>query len=167
MFCFGPMSFEVKAWIFVQLIVFQTPLSIFVSWCLNKKELALMLIGFREIFNCKVSLKPRCSMCLLIVERNFAHSFDQVANFQKSTLEKITIKVTKVVLIQVFFLTVGSKHKKMKMKTRNTMAPSHHSKASSSQKRESHFSLAWVMEFSICLLKKYSCLQHLPKSGYP
>ena len=71
-------------------------------------------------------------MCLLTVEKNFAHSFDQVAKFQKNTFEKIAIKITKVVLMQAFFLTVVSKHKKTKMKTRNTMALSHHSKASSS-----------------------------------
>ena len=45
------------------------------------------------------------------------------------------------------------------MKKRNTVAPSYHSKVTPTQKsllysRESHFSLAWVMEFSII----YSCL---------
>ena len=40
------------------------------------------------------------------------------------------------------------------MKTRNTMAPLNHFKFSSSQERESHFSLVWVMEVSII----YSCL---------
>ena len=33
------------------------------------------------------------------------------------TLDEITITVTEVVLTQVFFLTVGSKHKKIKIKT--------------------------------------------------
>ena len=48
------------------------------------------------------------------------------------------IRVTEVALMQVFFRTVGFKHtqhaKKVKMKTRNTMAPSYYSKASSTQK---------------------------------
>ena len=56
----------------------------------------------------------------------------------------------------VFFFTIGSKQKKKK-KTRNTMAPLYHSKVSSIRKtREFHFSLVWVMEFSIistCLSK--------------
>ena len=33
------------------------------------------------------------------------------------TLDEITITVTEVVLTQVSFLTVGSKHKKLKIKT--------------------------------------------------
>ena len=54
-------------------------------------------------------------MSLQIVEKNV---------FSK----KSTITVTEVVLIQVFFLIVGSKHRKIKIKIRNTIAPSYHSK---------------------------------------
>ena len=54
--------------------------------------------------------------------------------------------MTKVVLIQLFSLTVVSKQK-VKMKTWNTMAPSYHSALL--KIRESHLSLVWLMEFSI------------------
>ena len=68
------------------------------------------------------------------------------------------IRVTEVALIQVFFRTVGFKHtqhaKKVKMKTRNTMAPSYYSKASSTQKWEFNCFLVWFMEFSFI----FSCL---------
>ena len=53
-----------QAQAFVQLIVFWTPLPIFVSWYSSKEELARMLIHFRKIFNCKVSLKCRCQCAL-------------------------------------------------------------------------------------------------------
>ena len=53
------------------------------------------------------------------------------SNFQNSTFEIITITVTEIVLIQIFFFTIGSKQKN---KTENTeyMAPS--CKSTQSQK---------------------------------
>ena len=73
-------------------------------------------------------------------------------DFQNDTFEKKPIIATEVVLIQLLSYNVSKQ--KIKMKTRNTMAPSYHSKVTSTQKtllysRESHFSLVWVMEFSI------------------
>ena len=47
---------------------------------------------------------------------------------------KIPIKAIEVVFIQVFSVTVVSKQK-MKMKTRNTMALSYHSKVTSNQNK--------------------------------
>ena len=68
--------------------------------------------------------------------------------------KKIIITVTEVVLIQLFSYNVSKQN--IKMKTRNTMAPSYHLKVTSTQKSllESHFSLVWVMELSII----YYCL---------
>ena len=71
----------------------------------------------RKIFNCKISFKCPCQG---------ASCCDQVlleCHFQK----KITITATEVVLIHLFSLTVVS-DQKVKMKTRNTMALSCHSK---------------------------------------
>ena len=48
--------------------------------------------------------------------------------------KKITITATEVVLIQLFSYTVVSKQK-IKMRTRNTMAPSYHSKVTSTQNK--------------------------------
>ena len=58
--------------------------------------------------------------------------------------------MTEIDLIQVLFFTVGSKQK-IKMKIRNTMALSYDSKVSSTQTKEFHFSLVWVMGFSLYL----------------
>ena len=136
---FGEMFFKVQAWIFVQLIVFQAPSLIFVSY-LTKEELAALFIHSCKIFICKVSLKWRWECAFKLSRKNFEHSCHQVANFQNGTFERITITVTEVVLIQVLFLTIGSKHTqthththKIKMKKQNTMAPSYHSKVSSTQ----------------------------------
>ena len=56
--------------------------------------------------------------------------------------------VVEVALIQVSFPSVGSKQK-IKMDTRNTMASSYHSKDRILKTWEFHFSLVWVIEFSI------------------
>ena len=53
-----------------------------------------------------------------MIDISFKNLPDQVASFQDGNFEKITITETEVVLIQVFFLAVGSKHKKI-IKTRN------------------------------------------------
>ena len=84
-----------------------------------------------------------------MLRKNFEHSSDQVT-FRTAISRKITITVTEVVLIQVFVLIIGSK------KNYNWK---HHSSVSSTQKWESHFSLVWVMEFSVislCLSQIFS-----------
>ena len=84
-----------------------------------------------------------------MLRKNFEHSSDQVT-FRTAISRKITITVTEVVLIQVFVLIIGSK------KNYNWK---HHSRVSSTQKWESHFSLVWFMEFSIispCLSQIFS-----------
>ena len=132
MFYFGPMLFEVQALIFVYLIIFQVPLPIFVLWFLTKKELAPIWSIFlksstvKYLSNAVVNGPPNCG------EKNFEPSCDQVVNIRNFPFWKNYLTVTEVVLIQVFFLTVGSKEKKMK--TRNTMAPSYHPEVSSTQK---------------------------------
>ena len=70
-------------------------------------------------------------------------------NFQDGTFEKIIITVAEITLIQVSFLNVGSKQKKNKNEH-----PEYHSihtiqKSDLLKAWEFHFSLAWVMEFSI------------------
>ena len=99
-----------------------------------------------------ISVKSSIVKCLSQLSRkDFEYSCHQVANFQSDTSKNITITVTGVVLMQLFFLTVGSEHKKIKMQKQNTMAPLYHSKFSSTQIREPHFSLAWVMELVLHL----------------
>ena len=73
-----------------------------------------------------------------------------INNFQNNTFETITIMIlTIVILIQLFFLMVGSKQKIIKMKAQNTMAPSYHSKSALLKTKELRFSLVWVITFSI------------------
>ena len=105
-----------------------------------------MLIHARKIFNCSVYFKCRYQCTSWLLNENSEQNWDQVT-FRNSTFEKITIAVTKVLLIQMFFLTVG--YEKIKMKTQNTMAPLYHSKVGSLKARESHFSFVWIMEFDI------------------
>ena len=67
------------------------------------------------------------------------------SNFQNSTFEIITITVTEIVLIQMFFFTIDSKQKN---KNENT---EYHGTFIQvySKPRSSIFFFAWVMEFSI------------------
>ena len=63
--------------------------------------------------------------------------------------------MTKIVLIQVLFLPLLL-NKKIKMKTQNTMALFAIKKSALLKTRESHFSVAWIMELiniSLCLGK--------------
>ena len=66
------------------------------------------------------------------------------SHFQSSTFEIITITVTEIVSIQMFFLPLVL-NKKIKLKIWNTIAPS----CKLLNAKEFHFSFAWVMEFSI------------------
>ena len=72
-------------------------------------------------------------------------------NFQDSTFEIITITVTEIVPIQLFFFTVASKQK-FKANIRNTIVPSYIQKSALLKTIEFHFSLVWIMEFSIISL---------------
>ena len=74
------------------------------------KDLARMLIYVCKKKNCRVSFKMLLSMCLVLLRRYFEHSCDHVT-FRMPFSKKTTITVTEVVLIQVSFLTVGSKQK--------------------------------------------------------
>ena len=56
-------------------------------------------------------------------------------DFQNDTFEKITIKVTGVVLIELSFFTVCSKLEKIKMNTWNTISSSYFSKIWSIQNK--------------------------------
>ena len=96
---------------------------------------------------CFIMFKSLTGKCLSYVVVNMPHNcLERTLNIIviKSLLEqhsqRVTITMTEVVLIQVFFLTIDSKH---------SMEPSSYSKVSSAQKMESYFSLFWVMEFSI------------------
>ena len=71
-----------------------------------------MLIYFRKIFHCKVSHKCYCQYFSSSSRKDFEHSYDQEANCQNGSFEKITITVAEFVLIQVFFFTVGCKTQK-------------------------------------------------------
>ena len=67
------------------------------------------------------------------------------SNFQNSTFEIITTTVTEIVLIQMFFFTIGSKQK-----DKNENAEYHGTFIQVySKPRSSIFFFAWVMEFSI------------------
>ena len=91
------------------------------------EELARILIYVRKIFICRASFKLLRS-----------------SNFQNATFKKITISVKEVILIQLSFLTVGSKQK-MKINPWNTMASLHHSKIRFTQNKGVPF---------------FSCLDH-------
>ena len=133
--CLGAMLFKEQARLFVQLIISKAPSPIFVSWYFPKKELTSILIHVHKVIKCLLN-------AVVNVPRNCWEPWKQLIwnNFQNSTLEVITITVTQIVLIQVFFLPLLL-NRKIKMKTRNTMAPSHHSKISSTQNQEVQFFL--------------------------
>ena len=86
---------------FVQLISSKASLPFFVSWYLSKKELTRILILVRKIFNCKVPVSAFVSL-----PHNCWELWKQLisSNFQNATFKIITITVTKLVAIQVFFL---------------------------------------------------------------
>ena len=76
-----------------------------------------------------------CCQCgLQLLRTNFKHSCNQVSTIAVISM-KITVTVTEVVLIQMSFLTVGSKQNKTKqkknMKIRNTIESSFTSKVKS------------------------------------
>ena len=106
-----------------------------------------MMIYVRKIFNCKVLFKYRCQGAPSLLKKNFKHSCNQVLS-EWRFWKKITITATEVVLIQLFSLTVVSKTKQ-KMKTRNTTAPSYHSKVTSIQNKG--------ISFSSCLFHGMYC----------
>ena len=103
-------------------LIFQAPWPIFVHDIYPRKNLHL---------SWSMSLKSSTVRCLsdgaVNVPRNcWKRTFNKLisSNFPNGTFEVITITVTEIVLILVFF-TFGSK-KKTKMKTGNTVAPSYH-----------------------------------------
>ena len=73
------------------------------------KDLARMLIHVRKIQNCKYLSRYCCQCASLLLNWNCALC-DQV-NLRISLAEKTTRAVGKVILIQVSFLTFGSKQK--------------------------------------------------------
>ena len=85
---------------------------------------AHILIHFRKTFNCKISRKCCCQYTLQLVRNNFENIF-----------KKTTIRATEVVLIQVLFLTVGSKPKN---KNENTK----------------YHNMKWKVHFSLACLGK-------------
>ena len=76
--------------------------------------------------------------------KSFEHNRDQVLSEWHFRKNKISVTATEFILIQLFSYTVVSKQK-IKMKTRNTMTPSYHSKVTSTQNNGDPF---------------YSCLPH-------
>ena len=66
------------------------------------------------------------------------------SNFQNSTFEIITTTVTEIVLIQMFFFTIGSKQK-----DKNENAEYHGTFIQVYSKPRSSIFFVWVMEFSI------------------
>ena len=106
------------------------------------KELACMLIHVRKIFSCRMSFKMMSWMCL-------ANCWEgTLNNFQNATFEKITIIVREVVLIQVSFLTTGSKQ------TKNNEHTEYHDisipfKSQIHSKQGSHIFFCLDMDFTI------------------
>ena len=104
---------------------------------------------FRKIFSCKVSLKFRRQCTSQLSRKNSERGCDLVT-FRIGLWKKIAQWWLKLFSSKFPFLTVGLVLKeKIKMKTQNTMSTLYHSRGNSTQKRESHFSLVWVLEFSI------------------
>ena len=87
------------------------------------KELACILIYVCKIFNCRAFFRICCQCASLLGRRNFEYGM----------LEKITVTVSEVAVTWVSFRNVGSKQK-IKMKTWNTIASSHHLKVKPAQK---------------------------------
>ena len=117
-------------------------------------EFVPTLIDVRKIFNCRMSFKMVLSMCLAIVEKELWTKLWS-SNFQNGTFEKTTITVTEIALIQVSFPNVGSKQKNI----RTHRIPWHlHTIQKSGLLKiwESHFSLVFIMEFSIISLLLFS-----------
>ena len=87
---------------FVQKFIFQEALPIIVKRYLPNKELAHILIHVCKIFNCGGVSQMPLSMSLVIVEK-------ELFIFQNESFGIITITVSKMVLIQVFFVAVDSR----------------------------------------------------------
>ena len=120
---------------------------------LSKKELIRMMIHVRKILNFKMSFKCHCqwlSMYPVIVE-NFENSLYQVSF--SDILKIITITVTKIVLIQRFFLLLPLK--KQKCKHEIPWNINIIQKSALLKTRESHFFVVWVILsiISLCLGK--------------
>ena len=107
-----------------------------------------MLIHVPKIFNCKVSFK--CHFNVLVIAENFEQLMS--SNFQNCNFKIITITVTEIGFIQVFFFYRCSKQKNKNLEYHKNGVPWH---VNTSQKsalfrtRELYFSLVWVVEFSI------------------
>ena len=110
------------------------------------------------------SLAVRCLSNLVNVPRKCSERRKQLisSNFQNGTFEIITITMTKIVLIQVFFFTVASKHKNENMEYHGTFIS--FKSQLYSKPGSPVFSGVWVMELNINSLgqkKKRSCFQKL------
>ena len=127
------------------LIISKVPLLIFVSWYLPKRELTLCW---------SMSIKSSALRCLSIAVANVPCNCWEVwkqlisSNFQNGTFEIIIITVTKIVLIQVFFLPLLLNKK---MKTQSTIAPSYYLKVSSTQNQRVPFFYCLAHEAIISL----------------
>ena len=106
-----------------------------------------MLNNVRKIFDCQASFKMLLSMWLVIVEKKIKHSCDKVS-FRTTLLKKYhnsdESRSHPNVLCYRRFYT-----KKIKMKTRGTIASSFHSKTGILKTWKSYFSLVLVIKFSI------------------
>lgn len=110
------------------------------------KELERMLIHVYENFNCRVSYRTLLWICLIIIEN--------------SPFKNITITVREVFLIQLYWLTVGSKQENEKehKKDYGTFIPFKtqvyilHSTKDSIKTRELHFSLeSFLLVFNVSM----------------
>ena len=106
---------------------------------------SLVLFHVCKILNCRASLKMLLSICLVIVEKNFEHGCDEVA-FRMALSEKLPSYNSGENRSHRSILLILNK--KIKKNTRNTLASLYHSKVRSIIKMGSHFSFAWVIEFS-------------------
>ena len=102
------MFFKVYTWIFVHLFS-----GAFINFLCHdvyrSQDIARILTHVCKLLNFMISLKMLFSMCLVILAKELWNSCDQVI-FRMLLLNKITIKVTEVVLNQVSFLTVLNKN---------------------------------------------------------
>ena len=102
---------------------------------------------FSRVKTLLVFLKTRVELELLWIRSRYRKRTLKIAvikYFQNDTFESVTV----VFLIQLFSLTVISKQK-LKMKTWKTIALSYQSTSVLLKIRESHFSLVWLIQFSI------------------
>ena len=126
-------------------------------------ELERMLIDHLNFLDFWVFFKMLLTVCPVIVDKEL-WTWLWSSNFQNSTFQKITITVTDVDHMQVYFMAFGSKQKIKKI--HNTVPSSYLLKTGLLKTSESRFALVSVQGFSVNYSRATSVdVQCLHKNG--